>query len=165
MERGEEVENPRNATFLSVAKSPRNATRANTKSNLKCASLHPQTSYCASLEMKANWINCAALAATFTIVTAFSRDVHHHAEHHLHYARQSTNETGPACPASNGTQYETSNSESFIIECGFDRPGVNINSTQTATFGECIDWCGTTPTCELVSTASMCRQGGVNMLM
>lgn len=54
--------------------------------------------------------------------------------------------TAPSCPASNGTTY-TSGGKAFIVECGIDRPGNDLQMTYVAGLGQCIDRCAATSQC------------------
>lgn len=58
-----------------------------------------------------------------------------------------------SCPSSNGATFTAANGESFIIECGSDRPG-NINMIYTANFATCIDACAVYTGCVDVSYVS-----------
>jgi len=135
--------------------------------------------------MKTLGILLGAVAAVAT--SASSPAHHHHANVHLNALRQTDTliPTQPVCPDSNGTSY-SKNNETFVIECGIDRGkdiadqfacapktlpaalqrltgqvGVSIyqSGNKTGSFGNCVDLCANTPSCELVSdmACSFCR--------
>lgn len=98
------------------------------------------------------------LLGAFAAVSAsgLSPAHHHHANVHLNAFRQTDTITPaqPVCPDSNSTSY-AKNNDTFVIECGIDRVGVSIyqSGNKTGSFGNCVDLCANTPTCELVSCA------------
>jgi len=103
-------------------------------------------------KMKHLWTLVGAAAAAIS-ASNLSPAQHHHANVHSHSLRQDISNTTtiqPSCPDSNATTY-ASNNESFVIECGVDRPGPPISFSEAASLGECVDLCANTTSCELVS--------------
>lgn len=61
------------------------------------------------------------------------------------------------CPTSDGTNYTTSNDQTFVVECGIDHAGGDIRGFNVAGdiaarwLGQCIETCGNTTGCVDVS--------------
>lgn len=78
-----------------------------------------------------------------------TRPKNHEREEALEDSQIQERATTLTCPGSNSTTY-VSNGETFIVECGLDRPG-NMGMVYTTTFSACIDKCATTTSCVDVS--------------
>jgi len=68
-------------------------------------------------------------------------------------SQSGTTDSQVSCPSSDGATFTAANGDSFIIECGSDRPG-NINMVYTANFATCIDACAAYNGCVDVSYVS-----------
>jgi len=68
-------------------------------------------------------------------------------------SQSGTTNSQVSCPSSDGATFTAANGDSFIIECGSDRPG-NINMVYTANFATCIDACAAYNGCVDVSYVS-----------